>query len=128
MFGLTPSREDYLKAIDTLSPTAEGTRVVDIAASLSVTKASVSRMMGQLEKDGFVQRSDKKRIALTSIGRSQAQQVKRRYETIRLYFLTVLHVDGQTAAADACGLEHILGDGSVAAMRRAVEQAAISFS
>lgn len=124
MFCMTPSREDYLKAIYTLNPADDGTRVVEIAAALSVTKASVSRMMDQLEKEGFVRRSDKKRITLTSIGRSQAQQVKKRYEVIRLYFLEVLHVDGQTAAEDACCLEHILSEGSLAAMRKIAEQAA----
>lgn len=120
MFRITASREDYLKAIHALDPVDAGTRVVDIAAALSVTKPSVSRMVGQLEKEGFVERFGKNRIGLTDVGRKQAREVKSRYEVIRLYFVEILQVGGKTAAEEACRLEHILGDKSLDAMKDAV--------
>lgn len=121
MFRITASREDYLKTIDTLDPAGAGTRVVDIACALSVTKASVSRMVSQLEKEGFVERFGKSRVGLTKAGHRQARAVKSRYEVIRLYFIEILGLDAKTAAKEACALEHVLGDASLAALRSAVE-------
>lgn len=122
MFRMTATREDYLKAIHTLDPVGAGTRVVDIAQALSITKASVSRMVGQLEKEGLVERFGKQRVGLTKAGRQQAREVKSRYEVARLYFLEVLGVDYKTAAEEACKLEHVLSDTSLAAMKTAVAQ------
>lgn len=121
MFRITASREDYLKAIYTLDAMGAGTRVVDIAQALNVSKASVSRMVGLLEKEGFVERFGKSRVGLTEAGRRKAREVKSRYEVIRLYFVEILGVGGKTATDEACRLEHTLSDVSLAAMKHAVD-------
>lgn len=120
MFRITASRENYLKAIYSLDPMGAGTRVADIASALSVSKASVSRMVSRLEKEGFAERFGKNRIGLTEEGRRRAREVKSHYEVIRLYLVEILRVDYKTANGDACALEHVLSGPTLAAMRQAV--------
>ena len=82
-------------------------RSIDIAAKLGFTKPSVSRAMGLLrgaeyitvDRDGF--------IRLTETGRAAAESV---YERHRLLTdcLIRLGVSPETAAEDACRVEHVI--------------------
>ena len=98
------SREDYLEAILVLQNEKGAVRSIDIAAKLGFTKPSVSRAMGLLEyitvdRDGF--------IRLTETGRAAAESV---YERHRLLTdcLIRLGVSPETAAEDACRVEHVI--------------------
>ena len=53
MSEITSSREDYLEAILALEQDGSA-RSVDVAASLGYSRASVSRAMGILKREGFV--------------------------------------------------------------------------
>ena len=52
---MTPSKEDYLKAMLEL-PDDGGIRSIDVANALGISKASVSCMMNVLKDDGYVPR------------------------------------------------------------------------
>ena len=101
------SREDYLEAILVLQNEKGAVRSIDIAAKLGFTKPSVSRAMGLLrgaeyitvDRDGF--------IRLTETGRAAAESV---YERHRLLTdcLIRLGVSPETAAEDACRVEHVI--------------------
>lgn len=122
MLRLSASREDYLKAIHSLDPMGAGVRVTDIAGSLAVTKANASRMVTKLEEQGLATRFSKQRVGLTEEGKSRARAAKSRYETIRLFLIEVLHMHGRAAAKEACKLEHVLDDASLAAMEYKLEE------
>ena len=95
------SREDYLEAILVLQNEKGAVRSIDIAAKLGFTKPSVSRAMGLLrgaeyitvDRDGF--------IRLTETGRAAA-------ESVLTDCLIRLGVSPETAAEDACRVEHVI--------------------
>ena len=59
-------------------------------------------------------------LTLTESGLSAAEKIYERH-TILTEFLTRLGVDRETAAEDACKMEHVISDESLAALKRFVE-------
>lgn len=117
MLSITESKENYLKTIYTLDPCREGARVTDIADALNVTKASASRAVSELEKEGYVDRSNKRQVVLSESGFQKACEIKNRYEIILSFLVEVLHVNGKASAQEACKLEHVISDATLNAMR-----------
>ena len=103
------SGEMYLETILILSKKHNVVRSVDIAEEMNYSKPSVSRAMGKLrgghyivmDKDGF--------IALTEEGRRIAEKIYERHVVLTA-LLTEIGVDPQTAADDACRVEHVISD------------------
>lgn len=123
MLRISESKENYLKTIYALDPCGAGARVTDIAEALSVTKASASRAVSELEKDGYVDRSNKREVILSEKGLQKAREINNRYEIIRLFLLEILHINGKTSTQEACKLEHIVSDATLDAMRHFLEDA-----
>jgi Mn-dependent DtxR family transcriptional regulator len=115
--NMTPSKEDYLKAILELSGD-EGTRSVDIANALGVTKASVSIMMKTLRNEGYIAKKKYGEIKLTEKGREIAVDIKRKYELLNNFLHDVLGVEAATAADDACRIEHLISPETVEQISR----------
>lgn len=120
MSGLTPSREDYLKAVDSLAVDGEAASVTALAARMSVTKASASLAVSDLERLGLVMRLGDRRFSLTDEGKKQARKVEDRYDILYRFFTDVLQLDRSVAGQEACRWEHSLNEESVQAMRRLV--------
>lgn len=113
---LSPSRENYLKAIYYLSQKEESVKSIDIAALLGVSKASVNTAMKKLSCDGLVQKKLYSQVSLTPAGRAQALAVIKKYDVIFSLLVDVLSVDISTAAQDACMIEHMVSDESIKAI------------
>lgn len=113
---LTASKENYVKAIYKLDCYEAGVRITDIAEAMCVTKASTCRAVAQLEKLGLAERFGKHRVGLTEKGKQVAVTIENRFETIRLFLVEVLCLDGKIAAKEACKLEHMLSDSTLFAM------------
>lgn len=94
----------------------EAVRSSDVAASLDVTKASVSAMMKRFSEDGYITMEKYGAITLTKKGRVHAAAVKKRYNLLIAFFVSVLGVDPETAAADACQIEHCISAESLCKM------------
>ena len=105
---ISTTREDYLEAIFRLVAEKGVARVRDIAAALSVHKSSVSSSLKSLSEKGLVNYSPYEITTLTPRGREIAQDVVRRHEIIREFFVRVLALDGDLADANACRAEHVL--------------------
>jgi len=101
------SGENYLETILMLEHKNGTVRSIDIANELSYTKASVSRAMSILKKAGHIVMERDGRIQLTDSGRSIANQIFERHEMLTQY-LIALGVTPETAAADACRIEHVI--------------------
>ena len=114
---INESVEDYLERILILENENGWARSVDIAAELNVTKPSVSHATKLLRENGYIVMDAKSRIRLTSAGREIAE---RTYERHRLLagFLTRLGVSPETAARDACRMEHYISAESFDAICR----------
>src|SRR5205814_5181020 len=105
----TPSQsaEDYLERIHELIEEKGYARVVDIASSLKVRQASVTSMVQKLGDLGYVNYVKYRGLVLTDKGRSVADKVQRRHETLTRFF-SLLELDEQTQLEDIEGIEHHL--------------------
>ena len=72
--------------------------------------------MGILRQGEFITVDAGGYIALTETGREIAEKIYERHRVLSA-FLMKLGVDKETAAADACRMEHVISDRSFAALR-----------
>ena len=110
MPNTTPSREDYLEAIFDLSRDSKEVRSIDVATQLGFSRASVSRAIGLLKRDGFVDQEPYGTITLTPAGLTLAQSVRRRHNLLKYFLIHIIEVDEKTAEEDACKMEHVVSD------------------
>lgn len=112
----TKSDQDYLERILILQEKKGDVRAIDIAHESGYSKPSVSIAMKKLKELEYIEVEDN-RITLTETGRAIATEV---YSRHRLFtdVLMELGVDKEIAAADACLIEHVMSEESVAAIRK----------
>ena len=118
---LQESGEMYLETILTLSKTNPTVRSIDISESMGYSKPRVSRAVGLLKTGGYIEVDKDGFITLTDSGREIAEKIYERH-TILTKMLVGLGVDRETAAADACKMEHAISDASLEAIKRHLEQ------
>ena len=113
----TESSEMYLENILVLSQKQEVVRAIDITRYSGYSKPSVSRAMGILKKQGHILVNDDGHITLTDSGRAIAEKILERHRIIT-ELLIGLGVSPDTAAKDACKIEHDLSDETFDALKR----------
>lgn len=111
------SGEMYLEAILILSRQKGQVRSIDIAEYMSFSKPSVSRAVGLLRSGGYITVESDGYITLTEAGQEVAEKIYERH-TILTECLTRLGVSPETAAEDACRMEHTISDESFEAIKR----------
>lgn len=102
------SGENYLETILLLRGKKDHVRAVDVAGKLNFSKPSVSRAMGILKAVGFIEIEPNGNIRLTEAGEKRAAEVYERHRLISRFLVLTLGVAPETAAADACRIEHII--------------------
>ena len=107
--SLHESAEMYLETIYTLSLNSTSVRSIDVAEALNYSRPSVSRAVGLLKKDGYLLMDEEGFLALTEEGRALAERIYERH-TVLTAALEALGVDKETAAEDACKIEHDISD------------------
>ena len=118
---LLESGEMYLESILQLSQKQANVRSIDISEYMGYSKPSVSRAMGLLRNGGYIQVDKEGFITLTDSGREIAQKIYERH-TVLTQLLIRLGVSPETAAADACKMEHALSDESFDAIKNHIQQ------
>ncbi len=103
------SSEDYLETILMLKNRMGQVRSIDIVNELGFTKPSVSVAMKKLRENGYIAMDKDGYITLLPTGQVIADQVYARHEVLTQLFLA-LGVSPDTAAADACKVEHHLSE------------------
>lgn len=101
------SAEDYLETILILRQRNGMVRSIDIAREKNISKPSVSIAMKKLRENGYIEVSQEGFLTLLPPGQEIAQRIYRRH-TMLTRFLERLGVSPETAAADACKMEHDL--------------------
>ena len=114
------SAENYLETILILSKTLPVVRSVDVANELGFKKSSVSVAMKNLREKNHITVSDSGFITLTESGREIAEMIDERH-TLLSSWLERLGVDHETAAADACRMEHVISKESFEAIKKHVK-------
>ena len=108
--------EDYLKTVYLLHKQNGCVRGVDIAAQLGVSRPTVSISLKGLEQEGYLFLDEAHEVHLTDIGQRVAEATYERHQTFQA-LLENLGVDGKTAAADACRMEHAVSPESYEAFK-----------
>lgn len=101
------SAEDYLESILTLRNKLGTVRSIDVVNDLGVSKPSVSIAMKKLRENGLIAMDEDGHILLLPDGEAIANKVYERHELLTQFFMS-LGVSKDTAAADACKVEHVL--------------------
>lgn len=110
------SGEMYLETILILSIRRNLVRAVDVSEEMRISKASVSRALSRLKAESCIIVDDNGYIAFTEKGRKIAEKIYERHR-ILTDILMALGVDQETAAKDACKIEHDISDITFAAMK-----------
>lgn len=115
------SGEMYLETILILSKKSPYVRSVDVGEYMGFSKPSVSHAMGLLRAGGYVNMDENGYLTLTESGAELAGKIYERHQ-ILTQVLVRLGVSEETAAADACKMEHDISDESFAALKRHISE------
>ena len=115
--GLHESAEMYLEAIYQLQRQRGSVRSVDVAEFMGYSKPSVSRAVGLLKQGGYLLMDKDGTLMLTDTGFALAEKIYERHE-ILTNLLVRLGVSPETAAEDACKMEHVISDETFEAMKK----------
>lgn len=97
--------EDYLERISELIKKKGYARVVDIAAELKISQASVTTMVQRLDGEGLVKYEKYRGMVLTSAGEEVAARIAHRHELLT-NFLSLLGLEKEVVDHDVEGMEH----------------------
>lgn len=115
------SGEMYLETIYILSQKSANVRAIDIGAYMGYSKPSVSRALGLLKREGYVETDGQGFIKLTKTGKDKAKHIYERH-TLLSQLLMNIGVDEETATADACRIEHYLSDKTFDALKKHIKK------
>ena len=101
------SAEDYLETILMLTERQGKVRSIDVAHYTGFSKPSISRAVGLLRDNGYVSIDQNGLLSLTEAGLKIAETVYERH-TVLTDLLIKLGVSPETAAEDACRIEHVI--------------------
>lgn len=113
---LQESGEMYLETIYILSQKSGAVRSLDVAEYMNYSKPSVSRAVGLLKQGEYITVDPDGYLHLTELGEAIASKIYERH-TLLTEFLICLGVDPETAAEDACKIEHDISDKSFEAIK-----------
>lgn len=103
--ALHQSGEDYLEAILVLKERKGSVRSIDVAQHLGFSKPSISRAMSILRSSGYITVEKDGRLELTEAGAQVAQEIYERHQLLTDWLIR-MGVSPETAAEDACKIEH----------------------
>ena len=107
--------EDYLERILELIQSKGYARVVDIAASLKISQASVTNMVQRLDADGLLKYEKYRGLVLTAAGETLARSIARRHQLLT-DFLNLLGLDERVINHDVEGMEHHISPSTLRAI------------
>lgn len=115
------SAENYLETILVLRQRLGKVRSIDIASELSYSKPSVSVAMKNLRNNGYIEMDPEGYITLLNKGRQIAEKIYERH-TLLTDWLSALGVNPETAAEDACRIEHVISEEAFQALKAHVTE------
>lgn len=119
--SIQESGEMYLETILLLSRNGDPVRSIDVSTQMGYSKPSVSRAIGILRTNGYLDIDVNGHLTLTDEGRTIAEKIYERHN-ILTSLLVSLGVDPETAAEDACKMEHAISDCSLQAIKAFIEK------
>ena len=103
------SAEDYLETILILRERKGNVRSIDIVNEMNYSKPSISIAMKKLKSEGLVEMDLNGYITLTPLGEEIAKRTYKRHQLLEKV-LVAIGIDEETAAEEACRIEHVIDD------------------
>ena len=119
--GASTAVEDYLERILGLINSKGYARVIDIAAALRISQASVTNMVQRLDADGLLKYEKYRGLILTAAGKKLAHRIAQRHKLLS-EFLTLLGVDDRVIDHDVEGMEHHISPSTLRAIAALTQQ------
>jgi DtxR family transcriptional regulator, manganese transport regulator len=113
--GSSTAVEDYLERILELINSKGYARVVDIAAALKISQASVTNMVQRLDGEGLLKYEKYRGLILTAPGKKVARKIAQRHRLLT-DFLRLLGVDDRVIHHDVEGMEHHISPSTLRAI------------
>jgi Mn-dependent DtxR family transcriptional regulator len=117
--GTSTAVEDYLERILELINSKGYARVIDIAAALKISQASVTNMVQRLE--GLLKYEKYRGLILTAAGKKLARRIAQRHKLLT-EFLRLLGVDDRVIHHDVEGMEHHISPSTLRAIAALTQQ------
>lgn len=112
--NLTVSKEDYLKAIWSLSERQAEQRAEaltrDLAEHLKVSPPAISKMLKQMEQQSLVAHTPYYGVRLTAKGRKAALRIVRRHRLLELFLTKIMKYNADAVHDEAERLEHHISE------------------
>lgn len=117
---ITHSGAHYLLAVAAIGRTGTDPRAADVARHLGVSRAAASLQLRSLQEANLVELDPAQRLHLTRSGSDLVARVAGKREVVRVFLADILEVRPETAAVDACKVEHLLSEETSAALVRLI--------
>ena len=119
--SIQESGEMYLETILILARKGQPVRSIDIGTYMGYSKPSVSRAIGILRRDGYLESDANGHLTLTERGRDIAEKIYERHNILTSLLIS-LGVEEEIAAEDACKMEHAISDRSLELIKAFIEK------
>ena len=119
--GNSTAVEDYLERILELINSKGYARVIDIAAALKISQASVTNMVQRLDAEGLIKYEKYRGLILTAAGIKLARRIAHRHKLLS-EFLRLLGVDDRVIDHDVEGMEHHISPSTLRAIAALSQQ------
>ena len=104
------SKEQYLKAVYTLTEGGGTAKTSEIAQVLKVSPSSVTEMLRKLSDEGYLKHVPYKGAALKPKGMRVARKMARRHRLLERFLNDLVGIRGKARHEQACKMEHALTD------------------
>jgi len=118
---LSPSVEDYLKGIYTLTERGDSASTSALAQTLGVQPASITGMIKRLATLGYVEHLPYKGVQLTKNGSIEALRIIRRHRVLETYLQEKLEYTWSEVHQEADLLEHAVSDKLISRMAKVLK-------
>src|SRR3954470_8412729 len=119
--GSSTAAEDYLERILELINSKGYARVIDIAAALKISQASVTNMVQRLDAEELLKYEKYRGLILTAAGKKLARRIAQRHKLLT-EFLRLLGVDDRVIHHDVEGMEHHISPATLRAIAPVTRQ------
>ena len=106
----TPTVEEYLEVIYMMASEGQTVKGARLAASLHVSRPTVTATLRRMARDGLIKVNSKKDVELTKKGFTVADNLQRRHRIVERWLTDVLGLDWAESDAEAHRLEHAMSD------------------
>ena len=104
--AVTARIEDYLEAVFKIEISGRPATVTELAAKLSVTKATVTAILKRMKDAGLLDHERYGDVSLTDAGKDRALAIYRRHEFLTDFFINVVGLPLKQAQDVSCAMEH----------------------